>query len=525
MDELRAEFSRLAKASSFISSGDQSRLSTLCVLLLAHSQKKAKALVQQAGQKPVLVSYSADPSALLLTDTATSSSTPSLTRKGRVLVDFLLQRVVYKFLDEERQSQLHMVLGMPVPLSKGKAAPNLFTAAAKLDPMIRSWDHPGIVLQHSVCDRAIHSALENLLRARQAAYYHPEHGMVSEEDAGYKALQDMWFSTPCAAHAAQNSIQWSLPSLCSPQVLQNLHVAIESLRNSFSLLREHLWTFLQRHVAFRGTPHDEDEARCLWAALGVDASMLPTFAEVHPVWEGDRLMIGSSLVENHNATALVSDVILYLFRWRKFTESRFTSLGVACRSLLASLVAGLPALVQLTRDDPHATDFHLQGFGKLDQQTRHACVVIALCTWPAESLMYELLDDDRLGRRSKELWEQCVEETKYLMGIGHEVWHTLAASIALSFLSLLFGKRQGKPPKKQGFFIPTESQKSLEKKGNTLKKTRNSSQAKKARNSKKARKGRTGWRPHHWLGPQERGGFGFTDLPWLHVLAHLPLDS
>ena len=27
---------------------------------------------------------------------------------------------------------------------------------------------------------------------------------------------------------------------------------------------------------------------------------------------------------------------------------------------------------------------------------------------------------------------------------------------ALSFLSLFFGKRQGKPPKKQGFFIPTE---------------------------------------------------------------------
>ena len=48
------------------------------------------------------------------------------------------------------------------------------------------------------------------------------------------------------------------------------------------------------------------------------------------------------------------------------------------------------------------------------------------------------------------------------------------------------------PPKKQGFFIPTEPLKSLEKKGKTLEKTRNSSQGKKTRNSKKTRKGRTG---------------------------------
>ena len=48
-----------------------------------------------------------------------------------------------------------------------------------------------------------------------------------------------------------------------------------------------------------------------------------------------------------------------------------------------------------------------------------------------------------------------------------------------------FGKTRGKPPKKQGFFIPTEPLKSLEKKGKTLKKTRNSSQGKKTRKSKK----------------------------------------
>ena len=62
----------------------------------------------------------------------------------------------------------------------------------------------------------------------------------------------------------------------------------------------------------------------------------------------------------------------------------------------------------------------------------------------------------------------------------------------LPFLVFFLGRRQGKPPKKQGSFIPTEALKSLEKKGKKPQKTRNSSQGEKTRNSRKTRKGRTG---------------------------------
>ena len=56
----------------------------------------------------------------------------------------------------------------------------------------------------------------------------------------------------------------------------------------------------------------------------------------------------------------------------------------------------------------------------------------------------------------------------------------------------LFGKRQGKPPKGQGFLWLAEPLKSLEKKGKTLKIARNSLKRKKARKTKKARKRRLG---------------------------------
>ena len=56
----------------------------------------------------------------------------------------------------------------------------------------------------------------------------------------------------------------------------------------------------------------------------------------------------------------------------------------------------------------------------------------------------------------------------------------------------LFGKRQGKPPRKQGFLMLAEPLKSLRMKGKPLKIARNSLKRKKARKSKKARKRRLG---------------------------------
>ena len=56
---------------------------------------------------------------------------------------------------------------------------------------------------------------------------------------------------------------------------------------------------------------------------------------------------------------------------------------------------------------------------------------------------------------------------------GHLLFFSLKdalCTLPCPSLPCFVGKRQGKPPKKQGFFIPTEPPKSLERKGKTLKK-------------------------------------------------------
>ena len=67
---------------------------------------------------------------------------------------------------------------------------------------------------------------------------------------------------------------------------------IEPCRNSFALLQGHLFDFLTARVVFRQRPHNMEEARALWASLGVDAHVLELLADVHPIWDGHRLLHG-----------------------------------------------------------------------------------------------------------------------------------------------------------------------------------------------------------------------------------------
>ena len=236
MEPLQAEFQTLSRASTFTSPEDVRRLAPLCLVLQQMLRKKAKNMVANAGTSPLLVSFSSDPSALLLSSTTKSSSSAgSVHRQGRVLVELHLQRTVYKHFLEKGLAVLHIVPGPPLPLSKGKAATNLFQAGAKQNPLVRPWGHEGIVVHHLVCDRAMHSALEALFYARLQAFYSEAHGPDLGPRKSLWELQELFCGTPCAAHAAQNSIKWSLTDVTDTDVFHDLHIAIETLRNFFSL--------------------------------------------------------------------------------------------------------------------------------------------------------------------------------------------------------------------------------------------------------------------------------------------------
>ena len=149
--------------------------------------------------------------------------------------------------------------------------------------------------------------------------------------------------TACADHDAQNALKWGLaPHAAQGDVTNDLHIVIESLRNSFFLIHAHLYEFLMIYLRYDVHCSDDIEAATIfWQVLGVDADMLDDIVEVNPQWRGGFLYVAGHLERDPCSMEKVSGVLLYIFKWRKFTATRWTTVGASCRSFVASLCVGL----------------------------------------------------------------------------------------------------------------------------------------------------------------------------------------
>ena len=183
-------------------------------------------------------------------------------------------------------------------------------------------------------------------------------------------------------------------------------------------------TSLGEFLAF-GPPEDEDSVRQFWQALGVQPDWLDTLVEVDPRWDGTKIVINASLQNRSDALEATVAVILYLWRWQQFSESRWCTIGASCRALIVSVVAGLEAVVAKCTSDPDTSNYYLNGFLRFKAPVRRYAAVAALAAYPADSLQIELLADDRVVRRLPELQDCIQQELEFLESLGPLVWERL----------------------------------------------------------------------------------------------------
>ena len=428
-DGIRGTLVDFCKVTKTVAAKEIGLLHKLVEVVKHHLKSKCIALVGAAANFPVLWSYSCDATPLKTSVTHTSSHEGSnITRKGRALHELLLERGLVKCTGASGQDEVAFMYSDIRSLAAGKKNWNLFTASAAFFPLLRKLGHRGITVHHHCMDRGVFSALDRSLRQRHQAFYTAGLGPDLGEEAFLLELTDWIVGTPCMVHDVQKSLQWALACVVSVEATQDLHIVMESLRNSFSLLVERLPLFLSTHLARREEPIEQEEAIDFWRTVGVEASMLELVAEVHPLWENGFLFVSSNL-EEASVIEKVSHVLLYLCKWRRYTDSRWATIGPACRTLVWGLLVGLDKWVALTRKDPSASDFFLHGFTKLSKPLRRYCVVAALVAHVPDAVLSEALVDDRLVRRAAVLKEAMLEELLWVEGIDASIWAILAAVV------------------------------------------------------------------------------------------------
>ena len=384
--------------------------------LKQHLRQKVFTLLRGASDEPVLFSYSADATPLRLNRRSVDSAGRSQVRRaGRGLEELLLQRSLFKTLGPTGPEMAFQFTDIR-SMSEGKNSGNVFTAQAEFFPILLKAGHQGICIQHVCADRAVHAPLERMLRQRAEVYYQPGLGPDLGEGTELLSLTDWVLGTGCAAHDLQNSLKWSLSGTRSPQDVQDLHIVIEALGNSFDILLQRLPDFLTKRMTLRNG-EDSELVSSFWRQLGVEAHMLDEVALVGPWFRDGRLYVNQELADDPDCVQRASRVILYLCRRRKFSDSRWCTVGTSCRSLLWRLCVGLEAWMAMARADPSCADFFLHGFANLTPSVKHYVVVAPLVAFP-DAALTDILVDDRVARQAGHLQDTVAEEVFWMENVG-----------------------------------------------------------------------------------------------------------
>ena len=423
-----SSFLEFGKPGKTLSPTERHKAAQLTEGLKAFLHDQAASFVVESGVLPILRSYSSDCTPIKAKKRIVASAGETrVVRVGGSGQEYLLQAGFLQYQDAQGDWKTVVVLRDPVLMSTGKDHLKLFAAGRAFLPMLRELGHRGLVVEHMVFDRAAFSALNRIFRQQHTAIHAdlpPD--VPGAESPALLSLLCWVVGTGCCSHDAHNALHWALhqdtPDI---SVHKDLHIVVESLRNGYSDLHQHLGQWLLAVVLFQESPLPSDIAHQLWTALGLEASLVEELLSLGLLWHEGRLLVACEFQEDPEVWDKLSVSLLQVMRFEKYSDSRWLSMGSSMRSLCASLLLGLEVLVQHVRLQPHVSDFYLGGSKRLTCRNKRYAVLASLCSYLPDAFLMEVLEDSRVPMHLEELSHAVLEEFDFLKALPMQVWDLL----------------------------------------------------------------------------------------------------
>ena len=421
-DRLRS----LAKPSMIYTPQDVDEAQRFSQALCDLQQQKWAHVLRSSQKLPILIHYQGDSTPIrhgVHLAGQSSKDTPGTVRRyGAQTSEAYLHRM-YLVTGNEDTGFVKAHRVVPPLVLASKASWHLWACVQAVCPPLIRLGHQGISLSVYVFDRAVVGSLGKKLHQT-----HEYERMQVEPPAVPVADLDWVFSLGCAIHDAHNSLQWAMAMTCDvPCCCASLHSLLQCLRRSLPCIHEHLGSFLGMSVNFRVDVRDEEVSQMYWASLGVgvDWLELAVSLDVHVV--DGKVWLNPHWQGRTDALESLVSFYLYCFRFRKASESRWLSIGVACRCVLLSLSLGLPTLLQWLLDQPKVPDSDLSGWSKhFVGELPKFVTVCAFASRIADAAITTLLEDDRVLLVFDDLKQAVEFEIGLLQELHADVWRWVA---------------------------------------------------------------------------------------------------
>ena len=165
---------------------------------------------------------------------------------------------------------------------------------------------------------------------------------------GWASLS-LWLALHAHATMPTKAQEWNmLNEFRDKDLLRDVFVAIASLRQTWNLVSQYLSQWICLRMEW-GAPLDIDECEelfALWTALGVDSECAELMAyTLHLRFVDGTLRVSSGCAGIPDLVETVKHALLGCWKLKKFTGSRWHTVGTSCRGAVVGLLTGLPGLV------------------------------------------------------------------------------------------------------------------------------------------------------------------------------------
>ena len=153
-------------------------------------------------------------------------------------------------------------------------------------------------------------------------------------------------------------------------------------------------------------------------------------------WENDRLSIAVRWRDDPQAVQMVRTAILGIMRYKKWSESRWVTIGTNCKSIVASLLVGIVDLTNYIRARPRESEWFIKGMDRLQSQERQFFVVAAIVSHLSDSVLCNLLEDGRLTLTIDAVLGELSDEQSFATMIPDAIFEVLLVAAGISSLAL-----------------------------------------------------------------------------------------
>ena len=279
------------------------------------------------------------------------------------------------------------------------------TAWTHFNAMDQMWEgcrrlgHKGYVITFACFDRAVKSPMHRYILQHAKAF---DKFLIDNLPAGQatqRILRHWVVVVGCCAHDFHNALKWSvLMFLKDKAVMRDSWIVLASLRSSYEQLVLYLPKWLEHSLGFAEWQGEQAFLIEWWEFVGLEGKWLALFVSLQLRFHSNRLWVAARFQDDAQIVNKITCALLYLWKFKKFSETRWCTLGNQCRRMVGAVSLGLRELVGSIHEDARESDYYLNGFSRLSTAILEMMCVVSATSQVSEKALLLTKADARLAK-------------------------------------------------------------------------------------------------------------------------------